>query len=99
MSAGRAPPPIGPSPYASRAAETRVQKGTVRKRHLRAPGRVVISDLEFAPARGVWDTFMGLPRGAAVNSLKSKDLDNPHFALNEAFATRVAVWLPQSASE
>jgi hypothetical protein len=42
---------------------------------------------------------MGLPRGAAVNSLKSKDLDNPHFALNEAFATRVAVWLPQSASE
>jgi hypothetical protein len=99
VSAGRAPPPIGPSPYASRAAETRVQKGTLyldldstlRKRHLRAPGRVVISDLEFAPARGVWDTFMGLPRGAVVNSLKSKDLDNPHFALNEAFATRVAV--------
>jgi hypothetical protein len=98
-------------PYLVRATETRVQKGTldleldseVRKHHLRAPGRIVISDLEFAPARGAWDTFMGLPRGAVVNSLKSKgnkievnfvlegDLDNPHFALNEAFATRVAV--------
>lgn len=97
-------------PYLVRATETRVQKGTldleldseVREHHLRAPGRV-ISDLEFAPARGAWDTFMGLPRRAVVNSLKNKgnkievnfvlegDLDNPHFALNEAFATRVAV--------
>ena len=42
-----------------RASETRIQKGTldldldstVRKRHLRAPGRVVISDLQFAPPR------------------------------------------------
>ena len=98
-------------PYLVRAAETRIQKGIldleldseVRKHHLRAPGRVVISDLEFAPAGGAWDTFMGLPRGAVVNSLKNKDnkievdfvlegdLDNPHFALNEAFVTRVAV--------
>ena len=97
-------------PYLVRAAETRIQKGTldleldseVRKHHLRAPGRVVISDLEFAPARGAWDTFMGLPRGAVLNSLKNNnkievdfvlegDLDNPHFALNEAFVTRIAV--------
>jgi hypothetical protein len=46
---------------------------------------------------------MGLPRGAVVNFLKNKnnkievdfvlegDLDDPHFALNEAFVTRVAV--------
>jgi hypothetical protein len=46
---------------------------------------------------------MGLPRGAVVNFLENKgnkievsfvlegDLDNPHFALNEAFAMRVAV--------
>ena len=98
-------------PYLVRPTETRVQKGTldlelnseVRTRHLRAPGRVVISDLEFAPTKGAWDMFMGLPRGAVVNSLKNKgnkievsfvlegDLDNPHFALNEAFAMRVAV--------
>jgi hypothetical protein len=98
-------------PYLVRATETRIQKGTldleldsaVHQHHLRAPGRVVISDLEFAPASGVWDTFMGLPRGAVVNSLKKKgnkievdfvlegDLDNPHFTLNEAFAMRVAV--------
>ncbi len=59
-------------PYLVRAAETRVQKRTVdveldskvRKHHLRAPGRIVISDVEFAPARGVWDTFMGLLGGA-----------------------------------
>lgn len=80
-----------------------VLRSVVRKHHLRAPGRVVISDLEFAPARGAWDTFMGLPRGAVLNSLKTNanrievdfvlegDLDNPHFALNEAFVTRVAV--------
>src|SRR3990172_9424455 len=72
--------------------------GAVRQRP-----RVVISDWEFAPAKGAWDTFMDLPRGAVVNSLKNKDnkievdfvlegdLDNPHFALNEAFVTRVAV--------
>jgi len=98
-------------PYLVRAGETRIQKGTldldldseVRNQHLRAPGRVVISDLEFAPGRGTRDTFMGLPRGAVVSSLKNKDnkievdfvlegdLDNPHFVLNEAFTTRVAV--------
>lgn len=103
-------------PYLVRATETRVQKGTldleldseVRQHHLRAPGRVVISDLEFAPARGAWGTFMGLPRGAVVNSLKKKgnkievnfvlegDLDNPHFALNEAFA-RASRWPLRSA--
>jgi len=98
-------------PYLVRAGETRIQKGTldldldseVRNQHLRAPGRVVISDLEFAPGRGTWDTFMGLPRGAVVSALKNKankievdfvmegDLDNPQFVLNEAFTTRVAV--------
>ena len=98
-------------PYLVRAGETHIQKGTldldldseVRNQHLRAPGRVVISDLEFAPGRGTWDTFMGLPRGAVVSALKNKDnkievdfvmegdLDNPQFVLNEAFTTRVAV--------
>lgn len=97
-------------PYLLQAAETRVQKGVldleldseVRKRHLRAPGRLVISDLEFAPARGAWDTFMGVPRSAVVSFLKDKDdkiavdfvlegdLDNPQFALKEALTTRVA---------
>ena len=97
-------------PYLVRAAETRVQKGVldldldseIRKHHFRAPGRVRISDLEFAPTRGAWDTFMGVPRAAVVKFLKDKggaidlevvldgDLDNPDFAVQEAFTKRVA---------
>ncbi len=103
-------------PYLTRAAETRVQKGAldldlhseVRQNRLRAPGKVVISDLEFAPARGASDTFMGVPRAAVVSFLKNKDnkievsfviegdVNNPRFALNEAFATRIASSLAEN---
>ena len=97
-------------PYLSKAAEARVQKGAldldlqsdVRNHHLRAPGQVVISDLELAPATGVFETFLGVPRSAVVNFLKGKDsritlnftiegdISNPHFTLREALATRLA---------
>jgi hypothetical protein len=97
-------------PYLIKAAETRVQKGDlnldlqseVKKGYLRAPGKVVISDLEFAPAKGAMDTFMGVPRSAVVNFLKNKDnkitvnfiiegdINNPRFTLREALATRIA---------
>lgn len=103
-------------PYLTKAAETRLQKGTldldlqseVNGNQLRAPGRITISDLEFAPAKGALDTFMGVPRAAVVNFLKDKnnkiavnfiiegDINNPHFALNEAFATRVATSLAEN---
>jgi uncharacterized protein involved in outer membrane biogenesis len=97
-------------PYLSKAAETRIQKGTldldleseVRNNQRRAPGKVVISDLEFAPATGALDTFMGVPRSAVVNFLKNQDnriamnftiegdINNPRFTLREALATRMA---------
>lgn len=97
-------------PYLSKAAETRIQNGAldldlqseVRNNHIQAPGKVVITDLEFAPAAGALDTFMGLPRAAIVNFLKNKDnkivvnftiegdINNPQFTLREAFATRMA---------
>lgn len=97
-------------PYLTRATETRVQKGTldldlqseVKQNRLRAPGKMVLSDLEFAPARSASDTFMGVPRAAVVAFLKNKenkiavdfviegDLSNPRFTLNESLATRVA---------
>ncbi|MFI5342347.1 MAG: DUF748 domain-containing protein [Candidatus Methylomirabilales bacterium] len=97
-------------PYISKAAETRVQKGTldldlqseVRNNHLRVPGKLVISDLEFAPTTGALDTFMGVPRSAVVNFLKNKDnkialnfliegdINNPQFSLREVFTTRMA---------
>jgi hypothetical protein len=97
-------------PYLSKAAEARIQRGAldlylqsdVKNNHLQAPGKVVISDLEFAPATGALDTFMGVPRSAVVNSLKNKDnriavnftiegdINNPQFTLREALATRLA---------
>ncbi|MBI3003563.1 MAG: DUF748 domain-containing protein, partial [candidate division NC10 bacterium] len=97
-------------PYLSQAAETRVRRGAldldlqaeVRDSRLRAPGRAVISELEFAPARGVSDTFMGVPRTALVAFFKTGedrievefvlegDVSNPRFTLQEALAARLA---------
>jgi len=103
-------------PYLTRAGETQVRRGAldldldaeVRETRLRAPGRVVISDLEFAPPRGAADTFMGLPRAAVVSLLKSRqntievnfmiegDLNSPRFVLNEALAARIASALAEN---
>lgn len=103
-------------PYLVRAAETRVRKGVldldlqadVRQSRLRAPGKAVISELEFAPTRGASDTFMGVPRAAVVTFLKNKenkieldfviegDVSNPRFAFNEAFAARLGSALAEN---
>ncbi len=103
-------------PYLTQTSDTRVQRGAldldldseVKQNRLRAPGKVVISDLEFTPTRGVLDTFMGVPRAAVVNFLKNRenkiainfilegDINNPRFALNEAFATRLATGLAEN---
>ncbi|MGH7772050.1 MAG: DUF748 domain-containing protein, partial [Candidatus Binatia bacterium] len=97
-------------PYFVKAGETQVRKGAldldlqseVRKRRLRAPGKAIMSNLEFGPSRGAVDTVMGMPRAMVVNFLKNNDgkievkftiegdIDNPKFSLNETFATRVA---------
>ncbi|HTU01543.1 MAG TPA: DUF748 domain-containing protein [Candidatus Sulfotelmatobacter sp.] len=97
-------------PYLASRAETRVEKGTldfdlaseVTRQRLRAPGKLVLSNLEFAPTQGALDTFMGVPRGAVVAFLRDRqnriainftiegDLANPRFSLNEAFTTRLA---------
>jgi len=97
-------------PYLARVSDTRVQKGVldldlqsdVNQHQLKAPGKLIISDLEFVPGRGAMDTFLGVPRDAVVNFLKTKDnkievqfviegdINNPQFALNEAFTRRVA---------
>ena len=103
-------------PYLSRAAEVRVQKGLldldiqsdVRKNRLRAPGRIAIAGLEFAPSQGMMGTFMGVPRGAVMAFLKDKgnriamdfiiegDINNPQFSLNEALSTRMAVSMAET---
>jgi hypothetical protein len=66
-------------------------------------GRIIIRDLEFAPSRGYFETFMGIPRSALISFLKNRenaidvdfvltgDTGNPSFSINEAIATRLAM--------
>jgi hypothetical protein len=103
-------------PYLIKSHETGVQKGTldldlqsdVNEGRLKAPGTLTISGLELTPGKSVLDTFMGVPRGAALASLKNKDdtitvrfvldgdIADPHFSLNEALGTRVASGLAET---
>jgi hypothetical protein len=97
-------------PYLIKAGETGVQKGTfdldlqsdVRNNQLKAPGKATISDLEFVPAEGGFDTFMGLPRQAVMEFLMRNgnkitvdfalegDINNPQFSLNQTLTARLA---------
>jgi len=102
--------------YLITAEETGVRKGAldldlesdVSKNRLQAPGKVTISDLELAPAKGAFGTFMGVPRDAVVAFLKHEgnkitlnfvlagDVNNPQFSLNEDLSTRVAFSLAET---
>jgi hypothetical protein len=97
-------------PYLVKKNEARVRKGTldlnldseVRNNNLDGKGKVILKDLEFAPARGFFDTFMGLPRNAVIGFLKDHnntieveftlkgDTSHPNFSLNESLSTRIA---------
>ncbi len=97
--------------YLTGAGDIRIRKGLldldlqsdVRDNRLKAPGTVVMSDLELAPARGFWGTFMGMPRNAVLTVLKDKgnklslhfvlegDISNPRFSFNETLSTKLAV--------
>ena len=100
-------------PYIVKSTSAQVQKGTmdltmhtdVSQNRLKAPGQVVISDLQFGPGHGAGEIFLGVPRDAVLSSMKSRDnkislsfviegdLSNPQFSLNEAFAMRMAAGL------
>jgi Domain of Unknown Function (DUF748) len=97
-------------PYLVKKNEAKVTKGTldlnldseVRNKNLDGKGKVVLKDLEFAPSRGFFDTFMGLQRNAVIDFLKDNnniidvdftlkgDTSNPNFSLNENLSTRIA---------
>jgi hypothetical protein len=97
-------------PYLVKNNEAKISHGTldlilaseVRNNNLDGKGKVVLHDLELAPARGYFDTFMGLPRNAVISFLKDNngaiDVDftlkgntsNPNFSLNESLSTRIA---------
>jgi uncharacterized protein involved in outer membrane biogenesis len=98
-------------PYLVKIGEAQVRKGTldlrlnseVRANRLDGKGKIIIRDLEFAPSRGYFETFMGIPRNALISFLKNNenaidvdfvlagDISNPSFSINEAIATRVAM--------
>ncbi len=98
-------------PYLLRRSETGVKggslslklKSTVKERHLHAPGTLVLKDLKLKAGKGFTGTFMGMPRGAVITSLKDSDgkitldfnldgdLGNTKFSLNDTMAVRVAV--------
>jgi Domain of Unknown Function (DUF748) len=98
-------------PYLVRLGEAQLRKGIldlrlnseVRANRLDGTGKIIIRDLEFAPSRSYFDTFMGIPRSAVINFLKNHenaidvdfvltgDTSNPTFSINEAIATRVAM--------
>jgi len=97
-------------PYLVKRNEAQVTQGSldlnlsseVRNNNLDGKGKVVIKDLEFAPGRGLFDTFMGVPRNAVIGFLKDHnnaididfalkgDTGNPSFSLNESLSTRIA---------
>ncbi|MBI2229032.1 MAG: DUF748 domain-containing protein [Deltaproteobacteria bacterium] len=97
-------------PYLVKKHEAQVTQGSldlnlsseVRNNNLDGKGRVVIKDLEFALARGLLDTFMGVPRDAVIGFLKDHnnaigvdfalkgDTSHPNFSLNENLSTRIA---------
>ncbi|MDH3445118.1 MAG: DUF748 domain-containing protein, partial [Deltaproteobacteria bacterium] len=97
-------------PYLVKKNEARISKGTldlnlaseVRNNKLDGKGKIVLKELEFAPSRGLLDTFMGLPRNAVIRFLKNHDnaIDvdfilkgdtrHPSFSLNESLSTRIA---------
>ncbi len=97
-------------PYFVKKNEARVTQGTldlnlnteVRNDNLDGKGKIILKNLELAPSRGFFDTFMGLPRNAVINFLKDNnnaidvdftlkgDTNNPSFSLNESLSTRIA---------
>jgi len=103
-------------PYLVKSSDSKVQKGMldldlqsdVRSSRLKAPGTVVLNDLKLAPARGLFGTFMGVPRDAVLNIMKDQgnritlhfilegDIRNPRFSLREALTQRLAVSMAES---
>ena len=98
-------------PYLVRLGEAKLRKGIldmrlnseVRANRLNGKGKIIITDLEFAPSRSYFETFMGMSRSAVISFLKNHqnaidvdfiltgDVSNPRFSINEEIATRLAM--------
>jgi hypothetical protein len=100
-------------PYIAKNTSAQVRQGTVdltlhsevSQNRLKAPGQVVISDLQFDPEQGAGGTFLGVSRDAVLSFMRGQDnrislsfviegdLGNPQFSLNEALTMRIAAGL------
>lgn len=96
-------------PYIEKRGDARITGGTfdanmnltIRGRRLHAPTRVVLSDLTFAPEKGITDLFVGVPRKMVLELLKNNKnqivldlvgqghIDHPTFSLRENLIKRL----------
>jgi len=103
-------------PYLLRSGGTQLSEGAldldldvrVRARRLRAPGKLALIDLAFAPGADAKQKVFGVPLELLTRALEAHegrieiaftlegDIDDPQFSLNEVFATRVALQLAQA---
>lgn len=102
--------------YLIKTNETGVKRGSidldlkskVSSGKLNAPGKLTIAQLQLAPARGTFDTFMGVPRQAVIGALKDRDdkidvdfvldgdIHNPQFSLNESLSMKLTYGVAQT---
>ena len=100
-------------PYVEKKGDVGIERGfinmhmdsSVIKNHIRAPGTMVIRDLQLSSSGGIGGTFLGVPRSMVLSFLKNNnneinldfvlegDLNNPRFNIQEDLATRLSVGL------
>jgi len=100
-------------PYLDKKGDVKIERGSINmnmdagviKNHIRAPGTMVIRNLELSPSGGTGATFLGVPRSMVLSFLKNNnneisldfvlegDLNNPRFNIRENLATRLSVGL------
>ena len=103
------------APYLLKVQEATVERGTldmdldfeVRQRKINAPGRATLQDLQLGSTPGMLNTFMGLPRQAVVNLLKTRegkidlafvvegDLSDPRFSIQRSLVVAIATGLAE----
>lgn len=105
----------GFKPYFQKRGDADVTKGilnlnmdaTIRAKHINAPGRVVIRDLEFREGRGAGDKFIGVPRSMVLDLLKTENneitlnftlegnINDPKFSITESILKKITITLAQ----
>ena len=98
-------------PYIEKKGDAGIERGFINinmdagivKKHIKAPGKMAIRDLQLSSSGGVSGTFLGVPRSMALSFLKNHnneislnfvlegDLNNPRFNIRENLATRLSV--------